>query len=227
MATRKQPPKRLPKSSQLKTFKFDRALAKTELASFETWLSAKGFFAEVADAVPQFDARKHFSAAIGWTLGERLFNPDRFDFELSLGGNYFPDIVVGDSKEKSLVLIELEGALKHQIFHVKKPGEQYPDFSTDFRQGFFQLLDWVHRLKDFSAKTMVDTFTFEPKHIRTVLVVGRNSELIGGSGIPATETQGWRRLDSLASSLLPGNNKLFVYTYDELVPNISARLSSP
>jgi hypothetical protein len=87
--------------------------------------------------------------------------------------------------------------------------------------GFFQLLDWVHRLKDASPENKLDWFTFSPKTVRTVLVIGRDSEL---GEYPNSQEQ--RRLESLAQSLMPGNNRLFIVTYDQLVVQVSARLNA-
>jgi hypothetical protein len=221
-ANQKKSAPRQPKSQQLLDFSVDPVLATQEALSFANWLAGKIHFEENRDAVPQFDARRHFCAAIGITCGEKLLNPDRFAFELSLGGKYFPDIAVGDSKTKSLVLIELEGAEPSQIFLQTKPGEQYPDYSAAFRQGFFQLLDWVHALKDASPANRTDWFTFDPISVRTVLVVGRDAEL-GANG----STQGTRRLETLASSFSNGKNELFIYTYDQLSSLVSARLHAP
>ena len=169
--------------------------------------------------MPELVKRRFFCAAIGVTFGEKIYTPDRLSFELSLGGNYFPDLVIGDATTRDLVLVEFEGAERHQIYSKHKHGEQYPDFSPKFRVGFFQLLDWVHRLKDASQENKRDWFTFLPKTVRTVLVVGRDSEL---GQYPDSQEQ--RRLESLAQSLTPGNNRLFIVTYDQLIVQVSARL---
>lgn len=157
--------------------------------------------------------RRHFR--------RKNLHPDRLSFELSLGGNYFPDLVIGDANNKDLVLVEFEGAERHQIYSRQKRDEQYPDFSPKFRVGFSQLLDWVHRLKDASEENKLDWFTFLPKTVRTVLVIGRDSEL---GEHPNSQEQ--RRLESLAQSLMPGNNRLFIVTYDQLVVQVSARLNA-
>ena len=52
-----------------------------------------------------------------------------------------------------------------------------------------------------------------------LLVVGRDSEL--GQ---YRDSQEQRRLESLAQSLTPGNNRLFIVTYDQLIVQVSARL---
>jgi hypothetical protein len=210
---------RVPRVYTLGSYIVDPKAAKTQLTEMEIWLSTNSHFAEIADGIPQFDSRRHLCAAIGTTFGDYLNYPDRLSFELGLGGNYFPDLVVGDSSEQSLLLVEFEGAAKSQIFQTKKNGQQYPAYSAKFHQGFFQLLDWMHRLKDASDKNLEDWFTFVPKKTATVLVVGRDSELT-----PVSQAR--RRLESLAASFTPDNNKLSVVTYDGLIQRVKGRLFS-
>lgn len=211
--------KRVPRVNTLELYAVDPAAARTQLIEIENWLIKNQTFTEVAQAIPEFDNRRHICAAIGTTFGNHLNNPDRLSFELNLGGNYFPDLVVGDSQRKSLVLVEFEGAEKNQIFQIKKRGQQYPAFSAKFHQGFFQLLDWMHRLKDASAENKQDWFTFVPKKVATVLVIGRDAEL-------NPRSQAERRLESLAASFTPDNNDLYVVTYDGLIENVKGRLLS-
>ncbi|MRW82783.1 DUF4263 domain-containing protein [Pseudoduganella sp. FT26W] len=213
-------PKRIPKSLQLELLSYSRSGAKKELAALQNWLSTKTNFAEVADALPQFFSRRNFCGAIGGAYGQQMFNPDRIAFELSLGGNYFPDIVIGDSQQKSLLLVELEGAETDAVFLKKKQDEQYPDFSSSFKTGFFQLIDWTNRLKDASPRNLHDWFTFEPACMRTLLVVGRNED-VGAD----PKDQGRRRLNSLAEMFGPSGNPVFVVTYDELATIVAAYLS--
>ncbi|CAB3817634.1 Shedu anti-phage system protein SduA domain-containing protein [Achromobacter piechaudii] len=211
--------KRVPRVNALEIYSADSAAARTQLIELEGWLSSNVNFTEVAQAIPEFDKRRHLCAAIGTTFGNHLNYPDRLSFELNLGGNYFPDLVVGDSKRESLVLVEFEGAEKYQIFQNKKTGQQYPSFSAKFQHGFFQLLDWMHRLKDASKENKEDWFTFVPKKTATVLVIGRDSEL-------SPRSQAERRLDSLANSFTPDNNDLYVVTYDGLIETVKGRLLS-
>ena len=178
--------KRIAKVLTLQRFASNRVDAIRENLEVGEWLSARTTFQETSDVMPELVKRKSFCAAIGVTFGEKIYNPDRLSFELSLGGNYFPDLVIGDANNQDLVLVEFEGAERHQIYARQKSGEQYPDFSAKFQVGFFQLLDWVHRLK----------------------------------------AQEQRRLESLAQSLMPGNNRLFIVTYDQLVVQVSARLNA-
>jgi hypothetical protein len=213
--------KRIAKVSTLQRFASNRVDAIRENLEVGQWLSVRTTFQETSDVMPELVKRKSFCAAIGVTFGEKIYNPDRLSFELSLGGNYFPDLVIGDANNQDLVLVEFEGAERHQIYARQKSGEQYPDFSAKFRVGFFQLLDWVHRLKDASPENKLDWFTFSPKTVRTVLVIGRDSEL---GEYPNSQEQ--RRLESLAQSLMPGNNRLFIVTYDQLVVQVSARLNA-
>jgi hypothetical protein len=213
--------KRIAKASTLQQFQGHRVDAIRENLELGHWLTTRTAFQEIKDVMPELVKRKSFCAAIGVTFGEKIYNPDRLSFELSLGGNYFPDLVIGDANTKDLVLVEFEGAELHQIYSRQKIGEQYPDFSPKFRQGFFQLLDWIHQLKDASPENKLDWFTFLPKTVRTVLVVGRDSELVK---YPNSQEQ--RRLESLAQSLSPGNNRLFIVTYDQLVIQVSARLNA-
>lgn len=147
----------------LQTFSSNRDDAIRENLELGRWLAARTTFQEVRDVMPELVRRRFFCAAIGVTFGEKIYNPDRLSFELSLGGNYFPDLVIGDATTKDLVLVESEGAERHQIYSRQKSGEQYPDFSPKFRVGFFQLLDWIHRLKDASQENKLDWFTFLPK----------------------------------------------------------------
>jgi hypothetical protein len=213
--------KRLPKTFILGKFKVDKNDAIRETSELQQWLASRKTFQETAHAIPELEQRRSFCAAIGVTFGEKIYDPNRLSFELSLGGNYFPDLVIGDAENKDLVLVEFEGAETSQIFLAKKDDEQYPDFSPKFRQGFFQLLDWVHRLKDASDQNKLDWFTFIPETVRTLLVVGRDHELGDHK-----DSQGQRRLESLAQSFMPGNNKLFIVTYDQLIAQVAARLSA-
>jgi hypothetical protein len=107
--------KRIAKVSTLQTFASNRADAMRENLEVGHWLSARTTFQETTDVMPELVQRKSFCAAIGVTFGEKIYNPDRLSFELSLGGNYFPDLVIGDANNKDLVLVEFEGAERHQI----------------------------------------------------------------------------------------------------------------
>lgn len=169
--------KRLPRAASLGIFVPDKAAAIRETAALSNWLSARTTFQERAEVAPLLWQLKSFCASIGATFGENVLTPDHLSFELSLGGNYFPDLVIGDAGNRSLVLVEFEGAETNQIYLRQKKDQQYPDFSPKFRQGFFQLLDWVQRLKDASNSNKLDWFTFIPNSIRTVLVVGRDHEV--------------------------------------------------
>ena len=210
---------RVPRVHMLQPYVANPSAARSELAEVEAWLASHRNFTELAQLIPQFDCRRHFCAAIGTTFGNHLDHPDHLAFELGLGGNYFPDLVIGDSSVKSLVMVELEGAEKFQIFQIRKKSQQYPPFSAKFHQGFFQLLDWMHRIKDANDKNLEDWFTFVPKKISTLLIIGRDAELT-----PAPQAR--RRLESLAESFTPNNNDLYVTTYDGLIETVKGRLYS-
>lgn len=165
--------------------------------------------------MPELDKRRHFCAALGKAYGDQLFKPNRFAFELGLGGNYFPDIVIGDSRTESLLLVEIEGAQSTSVFAPQKKDEQYPDFSSGFKVGFFQLLDWRHRIRDASKDEHHDWFTFVPKKIRTLLVIGRNRD-VGAD----PKDQGRRRMNSLGNIVGTSNDAVFVVTFDTFVEDV-------
>ena len=128
-------------------FRFDLKRCRTELDEFKKLLDNHPTLDERRDILPFFREREHLSAFIGSYFAPSIENSDRLAFEYSLFGDFFCDLVVGDSARGVYCFVEFEDATPTSIFESR--GQKATlEWSSRFERGFSQIVDWFWKLDD-------------------------------------------------------------------------------
>ncbi|WNO03971.1 Shedu anti-phage system protein SduA domain-containing protein [Rhodoferax mekongensis] len=202
---------------------FKRKDARTETKELAFWLeteNSKKPLKERDQVLRFFQLRKQLCALTGMVWGN-LLQPDRFAFELNLGGAYRPDFVVGCTKSKNVLLVEFEDAESTSLFRRANdldPNELRPKLGSRLLGGMSQITDWVYYIDTASATHKKQWFTFEPNNVQALLVVGRDHYFDKYGANDSTRYQ-W-----LQDKFRIGGLPIFIRSYDGLKDDLMARL---
>jgi len=204
---------------------FDKKSARSQAEELEFWLDQehkKKPLKERDQVLRFFQLRKHLCALTGMVWGN-LLNPDRFAFELNLGGAYRPDFVVGCTKSRNVLLVEFEDAQAKSLFERANdldPTELRPKLGRRLLGGMSQIADWVYFLESASVAHKKQWFTFEPKSVLALLVVGRDHYFDKHSANDSA------RYEWLQDKLRIGEMPVVIRTFDGLKSDLITRLAT-
>lgn len=187
-----------------------------ELDEFKKLLYSKKSLKENAEILPFFKQNLHLGAFIGTYIPD-IANPDRIANEYDLFGDFACDLVVGDSKSKTFLLIEFEDASPGSLFVVNGK-KTTPDWAPRLEHGFSQVLDWFWKLSDMEKSDDYEN-RFGTRHatIHGLVVVGREDDNLAKR---EKDRLLWRQ-----EHLIVHSKKVSVITFDQLVRDLEYRLS--
>ncbi|UXH76572.1 DUF4263 domain-containing protein [Roseateles amylovorans] len=169
-----------------------------------------------------FQQRAQLCALTGMIWGN-LLNPDRFSFELNLGGAYRPDFVVGCSQSRNVLLVEFEDGEAKSLFeraNDRDPNEVRPRLGKRLLGGLAQIADWVYFLETASAAHKKTWFSFEPRNLLSLLVVGRDHYF------DKHGTNDRSRYEWLQDKFSLGQIPIVIRTFDGLNDDLKTRLAT-
>jgi len=198
----------------LDSFDIDIKQCWVELEEFENLLRNNRELNERKDILPFFKERQHLSACIGWYPSDNLCNQIKHEFTLS--GEFWADLVVGDSVNNIYCFIEFEDATKNSIF-VNKKGKTTSEWSPRFEHGFSQIIDWFWRIDDYKNTAQFRSiFGTENIEYLGILVIGRDEFL--------SELEK-ARLKWYLNKVVVDSRQVFCKTFDQLARDTRNRLS--
>lgn len=189
---------------------FNHMKLEAELKEFRALLKNKEELSESQDILPFFRSRKDLSAFIG-EYSQKLVKFDLIAHELDLFGDFTCDLVVGDSKKNTYVLVEFEDALKNSLF--KANGKKATlEWSNRLEHGFGQIVDWFWKINSLiDTQEMEYLFKSRRPTFVGVLVCGRKS----GLGKKELDRLEWRR-----DKVSVDTNPVICLTFDELLDDL-------
>jgi hypothetical protein len=193
------------------------AEVKRELMAFRQLLDAKDKLWERKDIKPFFEGAANLSAFIGTFAPDIGAAANRLAYEFEIGGDFSADIVVGNTKEQTYCMVELEEGAPDGIFR-QHPNRSTKEWSRQFERGFSQLVDWFFALdgrRGDSARFEKD-FGYGHVKFHGVLVIGRSA------GLSDYEV---RRLRWREERIQINNHPINCVTYDELHDILMSRLA--
>ena len=156
-------------------FQLDSQQLERELNEFRSLLSSHVQLAERDDILPFFRSRHNLSALVGLSNAS-VACPDKIAFEFTLFGSFVCDLVVCDSVQRAVCLVEFEDAKSGSIF--KKGKRLTSEWSWRFEHGWSQIFDWYYILEDLKqTNTIRDTFGFQVESWMGLLIIGRDQFL--------------------------------------------------
>lgn len=196
-------------------FKLDLAKAEQELISFKAWLAQERWAGEKV-IVGQIRQRPNMIGLLGPTAA--IPAPDLIRWELTLGGVFRTDLVIGNDAHRAFGLIEFEGAEETSIFD-KKRTAQYRYWSKDIEHGFSQVVDWAYFEADKPGDAALhDNFGGPIKKSTYLVICGRDH---GINGKLEEGRFNFRRryvqIQGIAAS---------VYTYDQMTAGMTDNLEA-
>jgi len=199
----------------LEPLHFDSKLCRKELDEFKELLDNNPTLDERKDVLPFFRNRQHLSAFIGSYI-QGLDNFDRLAFEYSLFGDFYCDLVVGDSEAGCYCFIEFEDASPTSIFE-QKSKKATLEWSSRFEHGFSQIVDWFWKLADMENTTAFES-QFGKGYIKYdgMLILGKSEDLAYKEQI---------RLQWRLDRVVVNSKKIFCRTFDELYKDLNRRLT--
>jgi hypothetical protein len=197
----------------LESINFDPEKCRRELASFRRLLDSSIELDERKHVLPLFRRCRHLSAAIS------KFHPlpasyNRLAYEFDLFGSFKCDLVAGDHKTSSFVLVEFEDGKRHSIFGRSRAGGA-PAWSPRFEHGFSQLIDWFWKIED--ARTTSDfrrRFGGDRPSFSALLVIGRDEFL---------DDQARDRIRWRTDQVTVNSARVTCLTYDQLFASLAAQ----
>lgn len=189
----------------LKPFVWDRAMARSELADFDAFLTQHPEFGERSHALPFFHSRPHLCGFLGLCVGS-LAKPDAIAFELSLSGNYRPDFVVGCTQTRSALFVELEDGKKGSFF--SRPGTRKAKLAPTVLSAVSQIVDWSFQLTQLNDAGYQALLGFRPKTLSFLVICGRKSLALN----PIERL----RYDWVANSVSVDERPVQIQTYDDV-----------
>lgn len=160
----------------LEPYVIDLRQAESELTSFETWLNAAGFVSET-DIIREIRKRPSMLCLLG-PVGA-IPAADLFKWELGLQGLYRTDLVLGNHRSRSFLLIEFEGAEEFSVFKGKGTA-QYRNWSPQLEHGFGQVVDWAALRAAGSNPVMQNTFKGDIAKSTFLVICGRDAGIHAG-----------------------------------------------
>jgi hypothetical protein len=142
---------------------------------------------------------------------------DLVAYQYQLFGDFTCDLVVGDSRRKTYVLVELEDATGGSLF-APQGKEATPEWSRRSERGVSQLMDWFWKLDDMARTAEFETrFGHRQITVGCLLLIGRGAML---SHPRERKRWEWRRLKVLVNS-----HKVYHETTDDLCTNLQEWLT--
>lgn len=196
------------------SFHFSIESCKIEIQKFKVLLQ-KDELRERDDILPFFKENKHLSAFLG-VYHPEIINFDLIKHEFCLFGDFYADLVVGDSEKSSFCFIEFEDARKESIFK-KNFNKSTLEWSPRFEHGFSQLVDWFWRIDDYRRTQQLKNIfgNDESFSFTGLLIIGRDSFL--------AELEK-ARLKWRLEKVLIDSRKVNCITFDQLLSYLEERL---
>lgn len=190
----------------------DPAAARYQWHELDRLLRSKPALGERADILPFFSARRDLAMIISYYY-PLIENPDVIAHEYSLGGEFYPDLIVGDSKAQQYLLVEFEDASSTSIFTGRKTKR---DWAKRFEGAFSQLIDWLWRLEDMrSTGDFAQAFLGRDASFHGLIVIGKDVN----HSVSEQSRLRWRTERTLVDS-----KKIEVRTFDQLLKDADFRL---
>lgn len=152
----------------------DPATARKQWHELTALLASKPVLGERNEILPFFGARHDLSLLISYYY-PAIRNPDVIAHEFPLGGDFKPDLIVGDSTTKEYLLVEFENASNTSIFSGKTAKRKW---AQRFEGAFSQLVDWIWKLEDMrSTSDFSHTFGGSDASFHGLVVIGKDLKL--------------------------------------------------
>jgi len=191
----------------LQSHKLDPAECRKEWQNFKDLLDSKPELSEQNDILPFFKRCKDLSILICHYF-PHVKNPDIFAHEYEINGDFVADLVVGDSKAHTYLLVEFEDGAPDSIFK-RKAKKVTPDWAPRFEGAYSQIIDWLWKLEDMrSTADFQNKFGNREATFQGLIIIGKDMNL-------ARQEEGrlkWRmdktKIDSNAISCVSFNTLL-------------------
>ena len=188
-------------------------VARAEWRDLKTLLASKATLSERADILPFFRSRHDLSLLIGYYF-PNIRRPDVFAHEFPLGGDFTPDLVVGDSSARQYVIVQFENAADNSVFTGSRSKKAW---APRFEGAFSQLVDWIWKLDDMrSTQDFIDTFGAADAEFRGLVVIGKDQKHTASEA---------RRLRWRVEHTLVDSKRVDVRSFDQLSDDIDFWLS--
>ncbi len=182
-----------------------------ELGRFKKLLDIGRPLSEQRDLLPLFRNSRNMCALI-CNYDKRLRFADRIAYEYDLFGDFACDLVVGDSRQRAYVLVELEDACCDSMF-VKRRGKATPEWAPRFDHGYSQIVDWMFKLADMrSSSDFEERFGDRTATFSAILILGRRETL---------QYRERARLRWRQDKVLVDSMKIHCLTFDDLYEDLS------
>lgn len=193
---------------------FDPKICNDELIKFKDILDSKDELEEAKDILPFFKNAKHLSLMIG-SIYPEIIVPDQSAYEFPIFGDFASDLIVLDSGNKSMLLIEFEDAKENSIF--KKNGNKATlEWSQRIEHGLSQIIDWLWKLSDMEKTTDFEIKFGRDVKYQALLIIGRDSFIPIGEKIRLN----WRFQKTVVNSV-----HIQCLTYDQLYEMVKRKLT--
>jgi hypothetical protein len=193
---------------------FDAVQCRREVDELGEFLASKAELDERCDIQPFFRQRPQLCSLIG-SYAPDVFPADRIAFEFPIYGDFVADVVVGNSQQHSVCMIEFEDAKKESIFCTVK-GKSTKEWSRRFERGFSQLVDWFRLLSDLkNTERFADDFGTGHCRFYGFLLIGRSQFLDGRDR---------SRLRWRSEKVVVDSHTIHCLAFDDLFDHLSWRI---
>lgn len=188
---------------------------RNELRAFADLLAAKDELSERDDILPFFKSNRHLASFIG-TYVPAIANPDLVAVEYDLFGDFTCDLAIGDSRNKTYLLVEFEDAKAKSLF-ADKGTKETPEWASRVEHGFSQVIDWFWKLSDMEKTEAYEhRFGTRVASVHGLVIVGRDQYM---------ESREKARLKWRQEHTVVASKKVSVITFDQLLSDLSYRLN--
>ena len=200
---------------RLEEINFEYELCRQQVGEFRALLESRTELAEASDVLPFFRDRRHLAVLLGM-FNTRIAWADRIAYEFDVFGDFACDLVVGEWGTGSYCFVEFEDASLNSVFD-RQGKKATRDWSRRFDHGCSQIVDWLHKLNDLSGgHDFVTRFGRPLINYETVLVIGRDQHLDEGER---------QRLEWRSNNVVVNSKRIHCLTFDQLLSQLSTRLS--
>lgn len=192
---------------------FDRSACLTELAEFKQLLDSTPEIDEKSGIQPLFKRCINLSLMISLFYTE-IIEVDKYAFEFPIYGDFVSDLVLLDSKNSQMLLVEFEDAKNKSIF--EKNGEKVTlEWAKRIEHGYSQIVDWLWKLSDMElTRDFENKFGRNTKY-QSLLIIGRDTSIPSD----CKNRFEWRFEKSIINS-----KYIKCMTYDELYRMINRKM---
>jgi hypothetical protein len=161
---------------RLRDVLFDPVKARSEWSDYSDLLRSRPTLGESSDILPFFRAHDHLSLLISGYY-PNIRDPTHLGHEFQIYGDFAADLVIGDRRAGSFLLVEFEDATPTSIFRTSG-GRSNPQWAPRFEAAFSQLLDWLWKLEDMrSTENFEHVFGRRDARFQGLIVIGKDMSL--------------------------------------------------